>query len=111
LSQGWRIEVFGFYLELKQSPLLFIFRNPPSPPSLVLSPPPKRQIREMVELYEENGVAKEDAEVILNTMSKYKTFFLKHMVGDRGNCEEEGEGVSLFMIPKATQMNLKKIWS
>jgi hypothetical protein len=34
----------------------------------------------MVELYEENGVQKEDAEIILNTMSKYKTFFLKHMV-------------------------------
>lgn len=36
----------------------------------------------MVELYEENGVHKEDAEIILNTMSKYKTFFLKHMVRD-----------------------------
>jgi hypothetical protein len=36
----------------------------------------------MVELYEENGVQKEDAEIILNTMSKYKTFFLKHMVRD-----------------------------
>lgn len=41
---------------------------------------PAGEIREMVELYEEGGVAKEDAELILTTMAKYKTFFVKHML-------------------------------
>ena len=34
----------------------------------------------MVELYEEQGISKKDAETILTTMAKYKVFFVRHML-------------------------------
>mmetsp|Transcript_6635 Transcript_6635/g.15784 ORF Transcript_6635/g.15784 Transcript_6635/m.15784 type:complete len:285 (-) Transcript_6635:356-1210(-) len=41
---------------------------------------PEGEKTEMVELYEEQGVPKEDAEIIINTMAKYPELFLKHMM-------------------------------
>ena len=38
------------------------------------------EIQEMVELYESKGVSTADAEVILNTMAKYRDFFIDHMM-------------------------------
>ncbi|XXQ35092.1 VIT family [Plasmodiophora brassicae] len=41
---------------------------------------PKGEIDEMVELYESKGVQRADAELIINTMAKYKEFFVEHMM-------------------------------
>jgi len=41
---------------------------------------PEGERTEMIELYEENGVSKQDAEMIITTMAKYPDFFLKHMM-------------------------------
>lgn len=41
---------------------------------------PTGEIKEMLELYVEEGVAEADAAIILNTMAKYKNFFVKHMM-------------------------------
>jgi DNA damage-binding protein 1 len=38
------------------------------------------QIKEMKELYMEEGVSAADATLILTTMAKYKTFFVNHMM-------------------------------
>lgn len=38
------------------------------------------EIEEMVEIYKEKGVSKQDAELILRTMAKYKEFFINHMM-------------------------------
>jgi len=38
------------------------------------------EIEEMVELYEEKGFAREDAEVIIRTMAKNEKFFVDHMM-------------------------------
>eukprot|EP00486_Rosalina_sp_Unknown_P008519 CAMPEP_0201580330 /NCGR_PEP_ID=MMETSP0190_2-20130828/43018_1 /ASSEMBLY_ACC=CAM_ASM_000263 /TAXON_ID=37353 /ORGANISM="Rosalina sp." /LENGTH=203 /DNA_ID=CAMNT_0048016169 /DNA_START=26 /DNA_END=633 /DNA_ORIENTATION=- len=38
------------------------------------------EIQEMIEIYKTKGVSEQDAEVILRTMSKYKEFFINHMM-------------------------------
>jgi DNA damage-binding protein 1 len=41
---------------------------------------PAGEIKEMLELYEAEGVSREDSALILTTMAKYKEFFVKHMM-------------------------------
>eukprot|EP00486_Rosalina_sp_Unknown_P005667 CAMPEP_0201569504 /NCGR_PEP_ID=MMETSP0190_2-20130828/11214_1 /ASSEMBLY_ACC=CAM_ASM_000263 /TAXON_ID=37353 /ORGANISM="Rosalina sp." /LENGTH=324 /DNA_ID=CAMNT_0047991879 /DNA_START=98 /DNA_END=1072 /DNA_ORIENTATION=- len=41
---------------------------------------PQGEVQEMVEIYKEKGIAKDDAETILNTMSKYPKLFVDHMM-------------------------------
>eukprot|EP00545_Synedropsis_sp_CCMP1620_P006088 CAMPEP_0119016204 /NCGR_PEP_ID=MMETSP1176-20130426/11872_1 /TAXON_ID=265551 /ORGANISM="Synedropsis recta cf, Strain CCMP1620" /LENGTH=254 /DNA_ID=CAMNT_0006969545 /DNA_START=125 /DNA_END=886 /DNA_ORIENTATION=- len=41
---------------------------------------PEGEIKEMVEIYEERGMSKEDAEMVINTMAKYKDFFVDVMM-------------------------------
>ena len=41
---------------------------------------PEGEISEMVDLYMEKGVSKEDATTIITTMAKYKDFFVDHMM-------------------------------
>ena len=41
---------------------------------------PNGEIQEMIEIYQEKGIEKEDAELILNTMSKYPKLFVDHMM-------------------------------
>lgn len=41
---------------------------------------PEGEKKELVELYVENGVEQADAELIINTMSKYRKFFVRHMM-------------------------------
>merc|ERR1711871_49103 len=41
---------------------------------------PEGEIREMIEIYEAKGVSSADAKIILETMAKYKDFFVDHMV-------------------------------
>eukprot|EP00615_Pteridomonas_danica_P001058 CAMPEP_0114359166 /NCGR_PEP_ID=MMETSP0101-20121206/22811_1 /TAXON_ID=38822 ORGANISM="Pteridomonas danica, Strain PT" /NCGR_SAMPLE_ID=MMETSP0101 /ASSEMBLY_ACC=CAM_ASM_000211 /LENGTH=301 /DNA_ID=CAMNT_0001502569 /DNA_START=38 /DNA_END=943 /DNA_ORIENTATION=+ len=41
---------------------------------------PAGEIKEMLELYEAEGVSHDDSALILNTMAKYKEFFVKHMM-------------------------------
>lgn len=41
---------------------------------------PQGEVQEMVEIYQEKGIAKEDAETILNTLSKYPKLFVEHMM-------------------------------
>ena len=36
--------------------------------------------QEMVEIYMERGLSEEDATTIINTMAKYKEFFVDHMM-------------------------------
>jgi len=38
------------------------------------------EISEMIEIYQNKGIEKEDAEVILRTMAKYPDFFINHMM-------------------------------
>ena len=41
---------------------------------------PEGEILEMITLFEGRGMAREDAEVVVNRMAKYKTFFLNLMM-------------------------------
>lgn len=41
---------------------------------------PDGEVKEMVDLYEEAGIEKQDAEQIIRLMSKYKEFFIDHMM-------------------------------
>lgn len=45
-----------------------------------LSSYPEGEVKEMVDLYVEKGIAVEDAENIINTMAKYPKFFVDHMM-------------------------------
>ena len=38
------------------------------------------EVQEMVQIYEQNGISKDDAMLMLRTMSKYKKFFIDHMM-------------------------------
>lgn len=38
------------------------------------------EVQEMIEIYMEKGVSREDAEAVLGTLSKYKDFFVDHMM-------------------------------
>ena len=38
------------------------------------------EIQEMIDIYKNKGVAQQDAELILRTMSKYREFFINHMM-------------------------------
>jgi len=53
----------------------------------------------MVQLYEEKGVATEDAQIILHTMAKYKTFFVDHMMVQRGRAAAPVHWNSRFSAP------------
>jgi len=41
---------------------------------------PEGEIREMIDIYEERGMSREDATVVIKTMSKYKDFFVDIMM-------------------------------
>jgi DNA damage-binding protein 1 len=41
---------------------------------------PEGEIKEMVEIYESRGMSKEDAELVIITMAKYKDFFVDVMM-------------------------------
>lgn len=43
---------------------------------------PEGETKEMVEIYEQRGVSKDDAETIVNTMAKYPKFFVDVMMRD-----------------------------
>lgn len=41
---------------------------------------PQGEVNEMIDIYVEKGISKEDATTIITTMSKYKDFFIDHMM-------------------------------
>jgi DNA damage-binding protein 1 len=41
---------------------------------------PDGEVREMVEIYEDRGMSREDAELVITTMAKYKDFFVDVMM-------------------------------
>ncbi|GKY95453.1 hypothetical protein MPSEU_000506900 [Mayamaea pseudoterrestris] len=66
---------------------------------------PQGEIQEMIDIYESKGVSKRDAELVINTLSKYKSFFVDLMmqqelelqVPDKDHVKESmREGVVMF---------------
>lgn len=66
---------------------------------------PEGEIEEMIEIYESRGMSSEDAKLVINTMAKYKDFFVDVMMTQELElqCPEEGylkenfrEGVVMF---------------
>lgn len=45
-----------------------------------LSSYPEGEVKEMIDLYKEKGFSEEDANTVINTMSKYPEFFVDHMM-------------------------------
>mmetsp|Transcript_12559 Transcript_12559/g.19450 ORF Transcript_12559/g.19450 Transcript_12559/m.19450 type:complete len:333 (-) Transcript_12559:89-1087(-) len=43
---------------------------------------PEGEIREMIEIYESRGMNREDAEIVITTMAKYKDFFVDIMMAE-----------------------------
>lgn len=43
---------------------------------------PEGEIREMIDIYEERGMTREDATIVIQTMSKYKDFFVDVMMAE-----------------------------
>jgi len=66
---------------------------------------PEGEIQEMVDIYVERGMNREDSELVVKTMSKYKDFFVDimmthelelHVPEDDHVCESFREGVMMF---------------
>lgn len=66
---------------------------------------PEGEIREMIEIYEERGMSHEDAVQVINTMAKYKDFFVDVMMAEElqlqvpdsdHKVESMKEGVAMF---------------
>lgn len=43
---------------------------------------PEGEVREMVDIYEERGMERKDAELVIKTMAKYKDFFVDVMMAE-----------------------------
>ena len=66
---------------------------------------PQGEIKEMIEIYEQRGMSHEDAVLVINTMSKYKDFFVDVMMAEElqlqvpeedHRIESMKEGVTMF---------------
>jgi len=61
---------------------------------------PEGEIMEMIELYESKGFSKEDATLIIETMAKYKDFFVDHMCVQELEVLPPGENEDVYMAAK-----------
>eukprot|EP00985_Skeletonema_marinoi_P003260 scaffold1365_cov68-Skeletonema_marinoi.AAC.1 len=66
---------------------------------------PEGEIREMIDMYKERGMSHEDAVTVINTMAKYKDFFVDVMMAEElqlqvpeedHKVESMKEGVAMF---------------
>jgi VIT1/CCC1 family predicted Fe2+/Mn2+ transporter len=66
---------------------------------------PEGEIREMIDIYKERGMSHEDAVLVINTMAKYKDFFVDVMMAEElqlqvpeadHKVESMREGVAMF---------------